>query len=370
MRIGLCTGGGDCPGLNAAIRAVVKHAVGTYRMEVVGIRDSFDGLVRPESQTVPLKLDEVTAILDRGGTILGTRNSGSPFGEEGVVGSKNGAKVEAIIAGYKKMNLDGLIVVGGDGTQRIASEFVKRGFNIVGVPKTIDNDLAGTEQTIGFATAVDIAADALIRLGTTAESHERIMILEVMGRNAGHIALHTGLAGGAHIILLPELPFAWDPIVAKVEERKALGRYFSLVVVAEGAHPQGGQQVYKDFGDGVARLGGIGQLVAHELAERTKMETRVTVLGHIQRGGQPSPHDRVLASAFGAFAVDLVAAKKFGRVVTLQNHCLVDEPYDRVAGHKRPVDLGHYLVRAAENIGICIGRHTDFDARRDLTQKK
>lgn len=357
MKLGICTGGGDCPGLNAVIRSVVKSAIGCHGWEVWGIRDSFNGLMARPFDIRRLSQDDVADVLARGGTILGTTNEGNPFN----LNSKEGRgkaldKSRLVVEAYRDIGLDGLFVVGGDGTQGIAAKFVELGLNIIGVPKTIDNDLAGTELTLGFETAVEVAADAIARLSSTAESHERIMILEVMGRDAGHIALHAGLAGGAHVVLLPEIPFTYKSIIAKVEERRKMGRHYSVIVVAEGAYEKGTSTSWTTSAAGSKQLGGIGSIVAQQLHDMTGAETRVTVLGHVQRGGSPCPRDRVVATAFGVHAVELAARKKFGRVVVLNGGKVTNIPYKDVAGKQRPVALDDIFVRAAEDTGVCLGR--------------
>ncbi len=358
VKIGLCTGGGDCPGLNAVIRAVVKHAIGTYGWEVHGIKDSFNGLMARPLQVRKLTLDDVSDILPKGGTILGTTNAGNPFAGGSEESKK---KIQLIVDAYKQLGLEAIIVVGGDGTQTIAHQLLQYGINIVGVPKTIDNDLAATDETIGFNTAVEVAAEAVSRLQSTAESHDRIMLLEVMGRDAGHIALHAGMAGGANIILLPEIPFDYQYITAKIEQRRRQGRYYSLVVVAEGAHEAGANANYvvsTTSAHQPKNLGGIGGLVAQELFARTKIETRVTVLGHIQRGGTPTPYDRVLATVFGTRAVDLVKQKKFGMFVAKAGSGFTEVSYDKAAGKYRPLELDNPYLLAAEASGISLGRDT------------
>ncbi|MBV8652860.1 MAG: ATP-dependent 6-phosphofructokinase [Alphaproteobacteria bacterium] len=364
MRLGVCTGGGDCPGLNAAIRAVVKHAIGTYGARVYGIQDSFNGLIEHPLRVRELSLGDVTDTLAKGGTILGTTNAGDPFAFPG-----GGAKAQDLsklcVEGYRQIGLDALIVIGGDGTQLIAGKLGQLGLNIVGVPKTIDNDLVGTDQTIGFDTAVQIATEAITRLQSTAESHARIMVLEVMGRDAGHIALHAGMAGGANVILVPEIPFQFAPLLQKIDERRRLGRHFSLVVVSEGAYEDGQKPTYEQRLGGALRLGGVAGLVAQELHKRTGIETRVTVLGHIQRGGSPSAVDRLLATMFATHAVDLAMQGKFGRVAVLQGRQVTDVPYQTVTVGSRPIDVAtDPYLRSAEAIGICMGRPTPFDAFR------
>jgi 6-phosphofructokinase 1 len=363
MKLGVCTGGGDCPGLNAAIRGVVKHAIGTYGAAVVGIEDSFNGLMETPLRVRDLTLADATDLLARGGTILGTTNRGDPFAFPAPGGPADLSKT--LVDAYRQLGLDALIVIGGDGTQLIADRLRQLGLGVIGVPKTIDNDLAGTDQTIGFDTAVQVAAEAVTRLHSTAESHDRIMVLEVMGRDAGHIALHAGMAGGANVILIPEIPYEWDAILQKIDERKKLGRQFSIVVVAEGAHEKGGQAAYATHSGGAVRLGGIGHLVSRDLHARSGIETRVTVLGHIQRGGSPSPYDRLLATAFATHAVDLAAQGKVGRVVVKRGDQITDIPYQDAVGKSRPIDLARDpLIRAAEAIGTSLGRPLRFSALR------
>ncbi|TLN07177.1 ATP-dependent 6-phosphofructokinase, partial [bacterium] len=319
-RIAILTGGGDAPGLNAVIRAVVKTATQEYDCQVLGVRDGFDGFVDPGG-VFPLTLQDVRGILPRGGTILGAANRGNPFARKVL---RDGQEViedtsEQVIANLRALQLDALIVVGGDGTLHIAQELAEMGVPVVGVPKTIDNDIGGTEVTFGFDTAVTTATEAIDKLHTTAESHHRVMVLELMGRDAGFIALHAGLAGGADAILIPEIPFHPEAVCRKVEERKQRGSPFSIIAVAEGAHASGGEPLVSRPGDSVyvPRLGGIGQVVAEFIAANCQVETRVTVLGHLQRGGSPTPYDRVLATRLGAAAVRLAAAGGFGRMVAL-----------------------------------------------------
>ncbi len=340
---------------------MVKHAIGSYGAEVWGITDSFNGLMTQPLGVERLRLESVTDILERGGTILGTTNSGNPYAFK--EGGKICDKSQLVFDGYKQLGLDAIIVIGGDGTQTIAGEFAKRGLNMVGIPKTIDNDQAATDTSVGFQTAVDVAADALGRLKSTAESHDRVMVLEIMGRDAGHIALHAGIASGSNIILIPEIPFDYAPIIKKIEERRKLGRYFSLVAVAEGAIEKGSglkslaesQAVFK-----TKHLGGIGGQVAERLAELTGSETRLTVLGHVQRGGSPCPFDRVLASQMGVHAVDLVMKNQFGVVAGIRGGQLTETSYDKLINVSAPVRLDSHLIRTAEAIGICLGRDYDF----------
>ncbi len=360
-RLGILTGGGDAPGLNAVIRAVVKTAVQVYGCEVLGFRDGFDGFLDPEG-VIPLGLREVRGILPRGGTILGTANRGNPFARKVVIDGRevvedvSGQIMEAI----RKQGLDGLIVVGGDGTLRIARELFDKGVPVIGVPKTIDNDIGGTEITFGFDTALNTATEAIDKLHTTAESHHRVMVLELMGRDAGFIALHAGVAGGADVILIPEIPFRYEAVARKVMQRVERGRAFSILAVSEGAQPQGGGQVFSRSGDEIylPRLGGVGQLVGKYLEEHTSQETRVIVLGHLQRGGTPTPFDRWLATRYGAAAVRLAAAGGFGRMVALRNARVEDVTLAEALAVPKCVDLDGDAVRTARGMGIFFGDET------------
>ncbi len=356
MKIGLSTGGGDCPGLNSVIRAVVRHAVGTLGHEVIGIEDSFMGLMERPYRIRHMGLRDVSGILNRGGTILGTTNSGNPFkiklGNNPATCDKSTLLLEA----YQDLGLDCIIVIGGDGTQSIAHQLNQIGINIIGIPKTIDNDLLGADITVGFETAVEVASDAILRLQSTAESHDRIMVLEVMGRHAGHIALHSGMASGAHIILLPEIPFRYDAIINKIHERQKQGMNYSVIVVAEGAMEDGFEPSFKATSPGRKNLGGIGQMVAEKLNQLTGIDTRITVLGHIQRGGQPCPSDRVLGTLYGVKAVELAVQRDYGKVVVMQKHEMQAIPYSTVASSFRPVAKDDMYLQAAEAIGICMGR--------------
>ena len=364
MKVGLCTAGGDCPGLNAAIRAVVKHAIGSYGFEVWGLKDSFNGLMEKPFRIERLKMAAVTEIMDRGGTILGTTNAGNPFKIKADTGEICDQS-QKVMEGYRELGLDALIVIGGDGSQTIASQFASLGMNIVGIPKTIDNDLLSSEVSIGFHTAVATATDAVTRLKTTAESHDRIMVLELMGRDAGHIALHAGIAGGANIILVPEIPFETSEVVAKIRERQNLGRNFSIVVVAEGAFEKGGVPTYKQTTTAkhtTSHIGGIGAIVAEKLHQETGIDTRITVLGHVQRGGSPITFDRVLASAFGVYATDLVAAKKFGAVVGIRHGKLDSMPFSQLSNRTQPIEADSIYLKTAESIGISLGRANNHNA--------
>lgn len=356
-RIAICTGGGDCPGLNAVIRSVVKCARGNYGWQVYGIIESVNGLLSIPPKCRELRMQDVTHILTQGGTILATSNRGSPFPDD-EIGQANLSRFKD---NFKSLGLDALIIVGGEGTQYMASLLLKAGLPIIGVPKTIDRDLPGTDETVGFHTAVEIAADAAVRLQTTAESHDRIMILEVMGRNTGHIALHAGLSGAANIILIPEIPFDYDEIISKIKERKALGRLFSLIVVAEGAREKDGEQLYRLAADGRKLLGGISAEVSERLFKETGVETRVTVLGHTQRGGTPSPYDRNIGTLFGWHAVELIKHNRVGRLVCMVNGRITDTSFDVASGGNfTSLSLDSDYIRSAEAIGTCLGRKLDF----------
>jgi phosphofructokinase-like protein len=358
-RFGLITGGGDAPGLNAVIRAVVKTAAREHGAQTVGIRDGFDGIFLPGGTHI-LTPDDVRGILPRGGTILGTANRGNPFAQK-VEAPGGGIRVvdrsDQVMEAIDRLALDALIVVGGDGTLRIALDLERKGCRVVGVPKTIDNDVGGTDITFGFDTALTTATEALDKLHTTAESHHRAMIVELMGREAGFLALQAGVAGGADVILIPEIPFSYERVAEKIRERASRGSKFSILAVSEGAHERGGQPVYAETGDDVyyARLGGVGALVAGEVARRCRTETRITVLGHVQRGGRPTPFDRWLATRFGAAAVRLAARGSFGRMVALQRSAVTDLPLAEALAVPKRVDPQGEGVRTARGLGICFG---------------
>ncbi|MBI3949002.1 MAG: 6-phosphofructokinase [Acidobacteria bacterium] len=360
-RIGVLTGGGDAPGLNAVIRAVVKTAVNEYGWEVLGIEDGYEGLLG-ETRTRPLRPSDVQGLLPRGGTILGTRNRGhfAVVQTEGQV-IKPVAIYEAAVANITKLGIDALVVIGGEGTQGIAYELHQLGVPIVGIPKTIDNDLACTELTFGFDTALEVATEALDRLHTTAESHDRVMVLEVMGRHAGWIALEAGIAGGADVILIPEIPFYIEKAASKVLERERNGHAFSIVVVAEGAAPVDGTEVYQEKGDAMSegRLGGIGHVVADALEHFTSKETRVVVLGHLQRGGSPTAFDRILSSAFGVAAVQALATGEAGKVVTWNCGMITTCRLDETAFRLKRVPLDCQLVKTARRLGITLAGEDD-----------
>ncbi|MEI7848837.1 MAG: ATP-dependent 6-phosphofructokinase [Chloroflexota bacterium] len=356
-RIGVLTGGGDAPGLNAVIRAVVKTAINDYGCEVLGIKNGFDGFLLPGG-VFPLTAAEVRGILPRGGTILGSANRGNPFARKVTrEGKEEIIDVSAdVIQSIKDQKLDVLIVIGGDGTLRIAHDMGQFGIPIVGVPKTIDNDIHGTEISFGFDTALNTATEAIDRLHTTAESHQRAMIIELMGRDAGFITLHSGVAGGADVILIPEIPFKWEAVTQKLMDRKEQGSSFSILAVSEGAKPVDGLPLYNRLGDQVfvPRLGGIGQKLG-EYLEKCGIETRVTVLGHVQRGGTPSAFDRWLATRYGSAAVRLAALHHYDRMVTLMNGRITDMPLlDAIAIPKR-VDPNGDAVLTARGIGISFG---------------
>ncbi len=357
-RLAILTGGGDAPGLNAVIRAVVKTALQEENHDVLGVRDGFDGFIN-ENGVFPLGMSDVRGILPRGGTILGTANRGNPFARKvkrngkTVIEDTSGKIMENIHA----LELDALIVVGGDGTLRIARELFSLGVPVVGVPKTIDNDIDGTDYTFGFDTAVNTATEAIDKLHTTAESHHRVMVLELMGRNAGFIALHAGIAGGADVILIPEIPFSFEAVHHKVEERIQKGSHFSIIAVAEGATVLGKLPVYATQGDNVyfSRLGGIGQVVGEYLNKNCGVESRVTVLGHLQRGGSPTPFDRCLATRFGAAAVRLAARQGFGRMVALHGENIEDVSLEEALQQPKQVDIHGDTVATARNLGIAFG---------------
>ncbi|KRQ86227.1 Pyrophosphate--fructose 6-phosphate 1-phosphotransferase [Caloramator mitchellensis] len=358
-KIGILTGGGDCPGLNAVIRGVARTAILKYGYEVIGYKYGYRGLYL--NDFMPLTLDTVTGLIHKGGTILYTSNKDNLFDyqveENGQLVKKDVSDVA--IDNMKKEGVDALVVIGGDGTLTSARDFSRKGVKVIGVPKTIDNDLGGTDYTFGFNTAIEVVTEALDRLHTTAESHHRIMILEVMGRNAGWIALHSGIAGSADVILIPEIPFDYDKIVEKIEERRKLGRLFSIIVVAEGAKPKGGEvvvsKIVKDSPDPI-RLGGIAHKLANELEQRIKThEIRATILGHVQRGGSPSTYDRILSTRYGVKAVDLIAEGKFGNMVCLKGDDISYLPLEDVIGHEKYVDPNSDLVQVAKSVGISFG---------------
>ena len=358
-RLGILTGGGDAPGLNAVIRAVVLTASDDYNMEVVGIPDGFDGLLDSDRARVLTPLD-VRGILSRGGTILGAANRGNPFAKKTTsAGAETITDVSAdALRNIERLQLDALLVLGGDGTLRISQDLFARGAPIVGVPKTIDNDMGGTDVTFGFNTAVATATEATDRLHSTAESHHRVMVLELMGREAGWISLVAGVAGGADVILIPEIEFDTAGLIAKLEERRSSGRLFSILAVAEGARSKNRAPVLRTAADAlhVARLGGIGQQVSDLIETTSGLETRCTVLGHLQRGGTPVPFDRWLATRYGAAAVRLAADHGFGRMVCYHHHAIGDITLaDALAQTPKLVDPKSEMVQMARGVGISFG---------------
>jgi ATP-dependent phosphofructokinase / diphosphate-dependent phosphofructokinase len=354
-KIGVLTGGGDAPGLNAVIRAVVKAGC-NQGLDVIGLEDSFDGLIYPEKSRL-LHPSDVTGILRLGGTVLGTVNRGNPFAEPITTPQGTFDYGERVIEMFQQMDLGALVCIGGDGTLAISYEFYKKGIPLVCVPKTIDNDIVGTTSCFGFDTAVSFATEAIDRLHTTAEAHKRVMIVEVMGRHAGWIALHSGVAGGADVILIPEIPYDLDKVAGALKERDARGAKFSIVVVAEGAHAVDGKAaiVEEAHGGYVERLGGEGMRVAKRLGELTGKESRYVVLGHLQRGGTPTAFDRTLATRFGGKAVELIMKGNFGKMVANHPPDLVPVPLGDVVGKTKTVPLDNDLLLTARSIGVSFG---------------
>ncbi len=357
-KIGILTGGGDAPGLNAVIRAAVRTAIGEFNMRCIGIEDSFEGVLG-ETQLTKLTTNTVSGILPRGGTILGTRNKGSfcKFVDGEMIIPD--MPIDEAFDNLKKNKVGALVVIGGEGTLAIAEQFHQRGFPVVGVPKTIDNDLSATELTFGFRTAIDIATEALDRLHTTAASHDRVMVLEVMGRNSGWIALEAGLAGSADVILIPEIPFSFDSIVKKVYEREQGGSLFTNIVVAEGALEVGRKEIYLDEGE--LRLGGVGEYVKRKVEEITGKESRCVVLGHLQRGGSPNAFDRLLGTQFGACAVRALANGERGKMVALKSGKVSTVPLADAIANVKSVNVDGQLVRTARDIGISFASPNEGD---------
>ncbi|MEK7851838.1 MAG: ATP-dependent 6-phosphofructokinase [Deltaproteobacteria bacterium] len=358
-RIGVLTGGGDCPGLNAVIRAVVKSASNRYKWDILGIEDGFEGLIR-DNKTRLLDRLNTRGILTMGGTILGTTNRGNPFDFVDTDGTKKDLS-SVVLENIKRLSLDGLIVIGGDGSLSIANQLYKMGAPVVGVPKTIDNDLSVTDVTFGFDTAVNTAMDALDKLHSTAESHHRVIVLELMGRYAGWIALHAGIAGGGDVILIPEIPYDMGKVCDKIRNRSQGKRGFSIVVVAEGAKALGGDVVTKAPAEKgrLERLGGVGNMVGDDIAKllcAEGVDVRVTVLGHIQRGGSPSAFDRILSTRFGHEAVELIARGDFGKMVALKGQDIISVKLEDAVSKMRAVPPDGQLVKTAEAIGISFGR--------------
>jgi 6-phosphofructokinase 1 len=335
-RIGILTAGGDCPGINAAIRGVGKTAILEYGMEVIGISSGFLGLINQEY--VQLDENQLSGILTLGGTILGTSRE-NPFKKSAVFNSID--KPKLIKKHYEEMGLDALVCIGGNGTQRTASLLAEEGLNIIGIPKTIDNDVWGTDITFGFDSALWIAVEAIDRLHTTANSHKRIMVIEVMGHHAGWLALYSGMAGGGDVILMPEIEYDIDLVARYLKKRAVNKKPYSIVVIAEGISCPKGEKP--------------GHYIAREISDRTGLETRETILGYIQRGGSPSPMDRVLATRYGAYAVELIAEGRFGMMVSLRNDGIMAIPLKDVGGKLRTVPLNHTLIEKANRMGVCFG---------------
>jgi ATP-dependent phosphofructokinase / diphosphate-dependent phosphofructokinase len=356
--IAVMTGGGDCPGLNAVIRAVSKSAMGKYGLTVWGVEDGYMGLI--ENHMHRLHNHDVSGILTIGGTILGTSNTADPF--KYPVAQGKGTVIKDVsdqcLRALRDRDIDALVCIGGDGTMASAAKFAKKGFPIIGVPKTIDNDLWGTDVTFGFDTAVTTATEAIDKIHTTASSHHRVMIVEVMGRYAGWIALYAGAAGGADVILMPEIPYDLNAVCECVIRRSQQGKRFSIIAVSEGAKPRGGSMVvFKRVSNSPdpIRLGGIGNKLADDINRQTKLDCRAVVLGHIQRGGTPTPHDRSLATMLGHHALELLVSGVKNRLVVWKKGALSSVPLASVAGKTRTVPRNHPLIRAAKAIGTCFG---------------
>jgi phosphofructokinase-like protein len=356
-RIGILTGGGDCPGLNAVIRSVAKPAMAHFNAKVIGIMDGYEGLVEGHSRE--LTPADVTGIINVGGTILGTSNKGDPFHYP--IGTGKNIRIidasERVFEHYRNWRLDALIAIGGDGTQIIAHKLFQMGVNVIGVPKTIDNDLEATDITFGHDSARAVATEAIDRLQTTASAHHRVIVVETMGRYAGWIALGAGVAGGADIILIPEIPFSWDNVYEAVLLRSK-GARFSIISIAEGAMPAGGSVSVKEMDrkrTDPVRLGGIGELVAKQIEDETGLETRVTVLGHVQRGGSPTPFDRILATRLGSVALQAASRGEFGVMASLRQNSVITVPLEQAAGKQRLVPADSQLVFAARAVGTSFG---------------
>jgi 6-phosphofructokinase 1 len=357
-RIAILTGGGDCPGINAVIRAVTKKAIYEKGMEVIGIEDGYHGMI--ENRHRKLSYNDVSGILTLGGTILGTSKTANPYRYAVKKGDRSEFQdfSKRAIQNIKRLKPTCLVCIGGDGTLGIAYRLFKDGIPAIGLPKTIDNDLRGTDITFGFDSAVTIATEGIDRIHTTAQSHHRIMIVEVMGHRAGWVALYSGVAGGGDIILIPEIPYDIAVIAEKVKERNKRGKRFSIVVVAEGARPRGGdvviQRMVKESSDPV-RLGGIGFVLGEQIEKRTGLETRTVVMGHLLRGGPPTPFDRILATGLGSKAVDMAESKKFGYMVGVKRNSLVTVPLKEVAKGPKTVPLNHPMIKSARSLGTCFG---------------
>ena len=358
-RVSILTGGGDCPGLNAVIRGFVRASINIYGWKVFGIKDGYDGFLSGSFKE--LTSDDVVGLQLRGGTILGTSNRGNPMHypvkKGGIIVFEN--VLPDIITNIKKQKLDVVVAVGGDGTMKITQAIREKGVNVIGVPKTIDNDLGVTDVTFGYNSAVACATDALDKLHTTAESHHRVLVLEVMGRDCGWIALEAGIAGGADVILIPEIPFVLDEVCKHIHKRKLAGKRFSIVIVSEGAYPKGGEKVYiqQPGPDGTpGRLGGLANWVSERISYCTGLETRVAVLGHLQRGGTPTTFDRILATRFGVEAANLIAEGKFGKMVCLKGRTIKSADIKTAVKELNHVDPDGQTVKTAEALGVSMGR--------------
>jgi phosphofructokinase-like protein len=357
-RIAILTGGGDCPGINAVIRAVAKKAILEHGMEVLGIEDGYHGLVNNKHRR--LAYNDVSGILTLGGTILGTSKIANPYrypiGKDKSLQFRDLSK--AAVENIKKLGVVCLVCIGGDGTLGIAHKLHRDGLNVIGVPKTIDNDIRGTDITFGFDSAVAVATEGIDRVHTTAQSHHRVMIVEVMGHHSGWLALHSGIAGGGDIILIPEIPYDIKVVAKTVEQRAKKGKRFSIVVVAEGAKPKGGkvviQRIVKESADPV-RLGGIGFVLAKQIEDETGLETRTVVMGHLQRGGSPTPFDRVLATSLGTKAMELIQNGEFGYMSAVKGNKLIKFPLDKAAAGPKTVPPAYPLIQSARSVGTCFG---------------
>lgn len=357
-RIAILTGGGDCPGINAVIRAVAKKAILEHGMEILGIEDGYHGLVNNKHRR--LAYNDVSGILTLGGTILGTSKIANPYrypiGKDKTLEFRDLSKTA--IENIKELGVVCLVCIGGDGTLGIAHKLYTDGLNVIGVPKTIDNDIRGTDITFGFDSAVTVATEGIDRIHTTAQSHHRVMIVEVMGHHSGWLALHSGIAGGGDIILIPEIPYDVKVVAKTVRQRAKKGKKFSIVVVSEGAKPKGGkvviQRIVKESADPV-RLGGIGFVLAKQIEDETSLETRTVVMGHLQRGGSPTPFDRVLATSLGTKAVELMQNGEFGYMSAVKGNKLIKFPLDKVAVGPKTVPPAHPLIQSARSVGTCFG---------------
>ncbi len=361
-RIGVMTAGGDCPGLNAVIRAVTKTAIQKYGLEVVGIKHGYRGLFLGGDEFVNLTLDNVSGIISKGGTILYSSNKDNLFDytytDENGVEHKNVDMSDVGVENLKKAGIDAMVIIGGDGTLTSGRDFARKGVKVIGVPKTIDNDLAATDTTFGFDTAVATATESIDRLRTTAESHSRVIVVEVMGRYAGFIGIASAIAGGCDACLIPEVPYDINKVAEAIKANRARGKNFGLVVVAEGAKPLNGEvvvsKVVEDSPDPI-RLGGIGSVVADQLEKLVGLECRATILGHVQRGGTTTANDRILSTRYGTYAVDLLMEGKFGNMVALKGAELGYESLENVIGANKSVDEDGYWLKTARNVGICMG---------------